>query len=68
VLADSKTGATADPVLVDRLSGRRVTEPDYRLVPGPAAGEQMRRRLDFASRRQESQSDEGSKSEVGRTP
>jgi DNA-binding HxlR family transcriptional regulator len=68
LLADSKTGAIADPVLVDRASGRPVTEPDYALVPGPAAGEQMRRRLAFASRRQGSQADKGSKSELGRTP
>ena len=68
LLADSKTGAIADPVLVDRASGRRVTAPDYSLIPGPAAGEQTRRRLAFASVQLELQSDNGSKGEVGRTP
>jgi DNA-binding HxlR family transcriptional regulator len=51
LLADSETGAIADPVLVDRANGRPVTEPGYTLVPGPAAGEQLRRRLAFASRK-----------------
>jgi DNA-binding HxlR family transcriptional regulator len=47
LLADSKTGTIADPVIVDRASGRPITETDYALVPGPAAGERTRRRLAF---------------------
>jgi len=53
LLADSKTGAIADPVLVDRASGRRITETDYVVVPGPAAGEQTRRRLAFAAKQRD---------------
>jgi DNA-binding HxlR family transcriptional regulator len=53
LLADSKTGAIADPVLVDRASGRRITETDYAVVPGPAAGEQTRRRLAFAAKQRD---------------
>lgn len=68
LLADCKTGAIADPVLVDQASGRPVTEPEYALVPGPAAGEQMRRRLAFAVGQQGPQPDKGSKSALGRTP
>ncbi|SIO39774.1 transcriptional regulator, HxlR family [Singulisphaera sp. GP187] len=49
LLAEANTGAVADPVLVDRTSGRPITETDYRLVPGPAAGERMRQRLASAS-------------------
>ncbi|AGA24688.1 winged helix-turn-helix transcriptional regulator [Singulisphaera acidiphila] len=45
LLAETSTGAVADPVLVDRKSGRPITETDYTLIPGPAAGERMRQRL-----------------------
>ena len=44
VLVDSETGAVADPVLVDRASGRPLTPPDFRSAPGPAADERTRRR------------------------
>jgi DNA-binding HxlR family transcriptional regulator len=43
-LVDSATGAVADPVLVDRSSGRLLVEPDFRSVPGPAADEDTLRR------------------------
>ncbi len=36
VIADASTGEIADPVLVDRKSGRILAEPDFRTVPGPA--------------------------------
>jgi DNA-binding HxlR family transcriptional regulator len=44
VVVDSKTGAVADPVLVDRNSGRPLTSPAFRSAPGPAADERTRRR------------------------
>jgi DNA-binding HxlR family transcriptional regulator len=44
LIADSKTGAVADPVLVDRKSGRLLTEPAFRSVPGPAARAGTRQR------------------------
>ncbi|WP_406698105.1 helix-turn-helix domain-containing protein [Singulisphaera sp. Ch08] len=50
LLAEASTGAIAEPVLVDRTSGRPITETDYTLIPGPAAGERMRHRLASASR------------------
>jgi DNA-binding HxlR family transcriptional regulator len=50
-IVDAKTGAVADPVLVDRASGRPLAEPDFTLAPGPAASEGMRSRL--AARRGE---------------
>jgi DNA-binding HxlR family transcriptional regulator len=43
-LVDAETGVPADPVLVDRASGRPLTEPRYRVEPGPAADERIRRR------------------------
>jgi len=35
-----------DPVLVDSVTGRPITGPEYALAPGPAAGERTRRRFD----------------------
>ena len=45
LIVDAATGAVADPVLVDRATGRPVDSPDYVLAPGPAASEALRRRL-----------------------
>jgi DNA-binding HxlR family transcriptional regulator len=45
VLVDSATGKPADPVLVDRKSGRAVIDPAFRFAPGPAASENVRRKL-----------------------
>jgi DNA-binding HxlR family transcriptional regulator len=50
VIADAKTGAVADPVLVDRNSGRPLVGPDYVLAPGPAATEGVRSRLASGTR------------------
>ena len=44
VVVDSKTGAQADPVLVDRISGRSLAPPDFCSAPGPAADARTRRR------------------------
>jgi DNA-binding HxlR family transcriptional regulator len=49
LVADKKTGAIADPILVDRASGRELSESDYGFVPGPAANQRTRRRLAFAA-------------------
>jgi len=43
--ADKETGAIADPVVVDRASGRPIPGGGFALIPGPAAGERMRQRL-----------------------
>jgi DNA-binding HxlR family transcriptional regulator len=45
MIVDAKTGAPADPIMVDRATMRPLVEPDYTLAPGPAAGESTRRRL-----------------------
>ena len=44
-IVDARTGAPAEPVLVDRATGRPLSEPEFTLAPGPAAGESTRRRL-----------------------
>jgi len=46
LVVDSATGAEADPVLVDRRTGRLLAEPAFRSAPGPAASEATRRRHD----------------------
>jgi DNA-binding HxlR family transcriptional regulator len=43
-IVDAKSGAVADPVMVDRGTGRPIAEPDFVVVPGPAATERVRRR------------------------
>jgi hypothetical protein len=44
MIVDAKTGEIADPVLVDRKSGRPLTGPDFRVVAGPAANETLKKR------------------------
>ncbi|MBN8873648.1 MAG: helix-turn-helix transcriptional regulator [Rhodospirillales bacterium] len=43
-LVDAETGATADPVLVDRRSGKQMTPGAFHTVAGPAADAQVRAR------------------------
>ena len=43
-LVDAQTGKTADPILVDRVTGRPITESDHRHAPGPAADARVRQR------------------------
>jgi DNA-binding HxlR family transcriptional regulator len=50
LIVESRTGQPADPVLVDRASGRPLTAPDFVLAAGPAATERTRRRLARGSR------------------
>ena len=51
MLVDTETGEPADPVLVDRATGRPVTERPYATVPGPAADARTRARFEEAARR-----------------
>lgn len=44
VIVDSETGAVADPVMVDGVSGQPMTAPRFRSAPGPAADGRTRRR------------------------
>jgi DNA-binding HxlR family transcriptional regulator len=52
VIVDSQTGAEADPVLVDRNSGRPLVAPDFRSAAGPAADARTRHRHPFVAREQ----------------
>ena len=45
LLVNAETGATVDPVMIDRATGRLLIETELRLAPGPAARERTRRRL-----------------------
>lgn len=47
-LVDSRTGAVADPVLVDRTSGRVLAAPDFHTTAGPAANARIRARQAYA--------------------
>jgi DNA-binding HxlR family transcriptional regulator len=48
VLVDRQTGARAEPVVVDRVSGRPITESEFCSAPGPAADGETRRRYALA--------------------
>lgn len=39
IVVDRETGRPADPVLVDRVSGKEMTAETFRSAPGPAAAE-----------------------------
>ncbi len=44
LLVNARTGSVVDPVLVDPATGHAIEEPEYALVPGPAAGERTRQK------------------------
>ena len=46
VIMDTKTGTAADPVLVDRSSGKPITDSRFRMAAGPAAQARTRRRYE----------------------
>ena len=48
VIVDSETGAEADPLLIDRRSGRPLAAPAFRSAPGPAADDRTRWRYTLA--------------------
>jgi hypothetical protein len=45
-IVDAKTGAPADPIVVDRKTRRPIAEPDFVFAAGPAAPARTRRRYD----------------------
>jgi DNA-binding HxlR family transcriptional regulator len=49
VLLDAETGAVADPILVDRTTGRAITEANHVTAPGPAASARTRARYTRAA-------------------
>ncbi len=51
LLVNSRTGAAADPILVDRATGQPIDEPEYAFAAGPAASKGVQRRYAPVSRR-----------------
>jgi DNA-binding HxlR family transcriptional regulator len=45
LIADARTGAVAEPILVDRLTGRPLDSPEFGLFPGPAASDATKARM-----------------------
>jgi DNA-binding HxlR family transcriptional regulator len=45
VIVDSQTGVEADPIVVDRASGRPIKKPAFRYAPGTAAPAALRKRF-----------------------
>ena len=54
LIVDAKTGARADPIVVDRASGRPLMSPDFALAAGPAANARFRRLYEAAGKSNES--------------
>ncbi|MFC4943936.1 winged helix-turn-helix transcriptional regulator [Pseudonocardia sp. GCM10023141] len=50
ILVDAATGVEADPVIVDRVTGRRLDGDDFVFAAGPAASEPFRARYSRESR------------------
>src|SRR3954452_9441772 len=46
VLVDAQTGAEAEPVVVDRATGRRIDGPEFVFTAGPAASKPFRDRYE----------------------
>ena len=65
LLVDARTGEAADPILVDRISGRPIAQPEYKFAAGPAAPERTRRR--YAVERGSIGSEEGGPDRGART-
>lgn len=53
VLTDIETGEIADPVLVDRKTGKPISDLTHRNVPGPAASAQLKSSFEKRARLRE---------------
>lgn len=51
IVVDAETGAEADPLVVDRISGRPLASPDFISAAGPAADDRTRARHDAVAAR-----------------
>jgi DNA-binding HxlR family transcriptional regulator len=51
MVVDAQTGAPAEPTIVDRDTGRVLTEPEFVVVAGPAASEATKARLESRAAR-----------------
>lgn len=50
-LIDRETGRAAEPILVDRVSGKPITAEAFAYAPGPAAGAEVLNRVAFIAER-----------------
>lgn len=50
-LVDRETGKVAEPILVDRISGKPITSEGFRYAAGPAAGPEVLDRVAFIAGR-----------------
>ncbi|PIB93597.1 helix-turn-helix domain-containing protein [Caulobacter sp. FWC2] len=50
-LVDRETGLAAEPIMVDRISGKPITEANFAYTPGPAAGPEVLDRVAFMAER-----------------
>jgi DNA-binding HxlR family transcriptional regulator len=67
LLVNAKTGAVADPVMVDRTTGRALTGPEYMYTAGPAASERTRRKYAASADRIQTRASHSSGSGADRT-
>jgi DNA-binding HxlR family transcriptional regulator len=44
-IANTRTGAAAEPIVVDRLTGQPLDSPEFELVAGPAANDATKARM-----------------------
>ena len=44
MIVDIQTGEIADPILIDRKTGRSIIGPDFKVAAGPAASDSMKKR------------------------
>jgi DNA-binding HxlR family transcriptional regulator len=54
MLADKETGERVDPVLVDRATGRVLSDRDFESVPGPIAGDEVLARFARRAKKRDS--------------
>lgn len=50
-LVDRETGLAAEPIMVDRISGKPITDANFAYTPGPAAGPEVLDRVAFMAER-----------------
>ncbi len=50
-LIDRETGLAAEPIMVDRISGKPITNEHFTYAPGPAAGPEVLNRVAFMAER-----------------
>ena len=53
LMVDAETCLPADPILVDRATGREIDDRHFRYVAGPAADDNVRRRMAFMEAQRE---------------